>query len=198
MDIALLTEKRYLLPKSNHWYVKNILLEDELISSELKSLGLSCVRVAWDDNSNLSNFKCILFRTTWNYFEKMDHFMLFLNHWKKKVTFINPYDQLIWSLDKQYLMSFKKMGVNIPDTIIVNKNQKSKLKDICTQKNWKDVVVKPCVSAGGWETHLVRQAEVNSFEKKFTSLTQKNNMMVQVFQKKIQSLGEVSLMMINQ
>ena len=198
MDIALLTEKRFLVQKSDNWYIKNILLEDDLIASEFKSLGLSCCRVAWDGKTNLSNFKYVLFRTTWNYFEQLDQFILFLNHWKNKVNFINPYDQIIWNLDKDYLLQFNKRGINIPNTIIVGKNQKTTLKDICKKNNWRDVVIKPCVSAGGWETHLIKWPEIDAFEKKFKSLIKKQRIMVQVFQKNIQSMGEVSLMIINQ
>ena len=197
-DIALLTEKRYLLQKSDNWYVQNILHEDRLIAAELRLLGLSCRRVAWDTNADLSCFKYILFRTTWNYFEKLDKFILFLKTWNKKVGFINPYKHIMWNLDKKYLLDFQKAGINIPETIIVNQNQKSLLKDICQEQNWNDVVVKPCMSAGGWETYLVKNYDIQHFEPQFAKLIKTQNMMIQVFQKNILSFGEVSLMMIGQ
>jgi glutathione synthase/RimK-type ligase-like ATP-grasp enzyme len=197
-DVALLTEKRYLLQKSDNWYVQNILHEDRLIAAELRLLGLSCKRVAWDTNTDLSCFKYILFRTTWNYFEKLDKFILFLKTWNKKVGFINPYKHIMWNLDKKYLLDFQKAGINIPETIIVNQNQKSLLKDICQEQNWKDVIVKPCMSAGGWETYLVKNYDIHNFEPQFAKLIKTQNMMIQVFQKNILSFGEVSLMMIGQ
>jgi len=198
MDVALLTEKRYLLTKGDNWYVKNILYEDNLIATELSLLGLSCKRIAWDTNTDLSKFKYVLFRTTWNYFEKLEEFVLFLKSWNKKVEFINPYPQIIWNLDKKYLLDFQKAGINIPETFIVNQNQKIKLKDICFKKKWNDVVVKPCISAGGWETYFIKKSDIQNFEPQFAELIKKQNMIVQVFQKNILSFGEVSLMMIDQ
>ena len=45
IDLALLTEKRYLNPELESWYVKNILHEDQLIQDELNKLGVSSKRV---------------------------------------------------------------------------------------------------------------------------------------------------------
>ena len=118
-DIAILTERRYLSPKLKNWYIDNILLEDRLVLSELKKLGVSCTRVAWDDHFDFSNFRFAVFRTTWNYFDELASFLDFLKLGKKKIRFINPYDQIIWSLNKRYLLELKSLGINIPRTIIV-------------------------------------------------------------------------------
>ena len=78
IDIALLTEKRYLRTSSNDWYIRNIIKEDSLVQNELEKLNISCKRVAWDGHFIPSDFKFALFRTTWNYFDEIDNFMIFL------------------------------------------------------------------------------------------------------------------------
>ena len=89
VDIALLTEKRYLVSYSDNPYVKNIVEEDGLVQIELEKLGLSCQRIAWDNNFDESLFKFALFRTTWNYFDKLDDFYAFLKKASSVLGFIN-------------------------------------------------------------------------------------------------------------
>ena len=47
-EIVLLTEKRYLSPKKNNTYIKNILLEDELLEKALRTQGIQSKRLAWE------------------------------------------------------------------------------------------------------------------------------------------------------
>lgn len=197
MDVAILTEKRYLNPKQKNWYVKNILKEEELLKNALQKLNINAQRVAWDENSNVTSFKCALFRTTWNYFDQLDSFLIFLKKIQSSVKLINPYDQIIWNLDKKYLLDLSKRGVNIPPTKIIKEGDFSLgLTDICSQNKWKDVVIKPSVSAAAWNTHHVPKNKRREFENIFDSLVKTQDMIVQEFQKNIQTFGEISMMMI--
>ena len=197
IDIALLTEKRYLNSSSEDWYVKNILHEDQLIQSELERVGVSSKRVAWDDDFNPSLFRFSLFRTTWNYFEKLDQFYDFLNNCRGKTKFINPLDSIIWNLDKNYLTELEKAGINIVKTYITKKSSPLSLLSITQQHNWGDIVIKPRVSAAAWNTHFVKKNNLQKKESLFQELVQKYDMMVQPFQENIISFGELSLMMVN-
>ncbi len=197
IDLALLTEKRYLNPDSESWYVKNILHEDQLIQSELERVGISSKRVAWDDNFKPSLFRFSLFRTTWNYFEKLDQFYNFLNNCRGKTKFINSLDSIIWNLDKNYLIELENAGINIVKTSIIKKSSPLSLLSIARQHNWGDVVIKPCVSAAAWNTHFIKKNNLEKSEPLFQELVQKYDMMVQPFQENIISFGELSLMVVN-
>jgi len=195
-EIVLLTEKRYLSPKIKNTYIKNILLEDKLLEKALKSQGVESKRLAWENYTTLQNNQHILFRTPWNYFEKLNKFKSFLEENKAKTTFINSYDQVLWNLDKVYLLELNKQGINIPETVFLKRGSEESLKKICDEKNWVEVVVKPSVSAAGWETYHLRKESFSGFEEKFQLLLQNQNMLIQAYQKKITSFGEISLMMI--
>ena len=198
MDIAILTEKRYLSPKPNNWYTKNILIEEELIKNELRKIHINSKRVAWDDEGvNLGNFKCALFRTTWNYFDKLNSFLIFLKKIESAVELINPYNQIIWNLDKKYLIDLSQRGINIPPTKIIKRgNTTVGLADVCAQNGWQNIVIKPCVSAAAWNTHHVPKNKRHEFEHIFTALVGGHHMMIQEFQENIKSFGEISMMMI--
>ncbi len=195
-DIAILTEKRYLNPSKVNWYVRNILQEDGLVQAELEALNISCRRIAWDDSCDLSGFRFALFRTTWNYFDELSSFVNFLKKWSPIVSFINPYQQILWNLNKKYLLELAMLGVNITETEIVTKSNYVTLKNICQKRNWKNIVIKPCVSAAAWQTHHIKEVQINNSEKLFYELVEKQNMIVQEFQNNIQSFGELSLMII--
>ena len=122
MALYYLTEKKYLHPINPDWYIKNILKEEKLIQNSLKKLGIVSFREAWDAPFDISKYKYLLFRTTWNYFDKINEFKSFLVENKNVVSFINPYTQIIWNLNKNYLLELSERGINIPETTIVTKS----------------------------------------------------------------------------
>ena len=195
--LALLTEKRYLAPKHKNWYVKNILKEDLLVANALRDLGIESERIAWDSPDKLSDFKFALFRTTWNYFDKLQEFYSFLKTWKGETVFINSYEQICWNLNKQYLLELGSMGINIPKTILFKRGELACLNTVCQENNWPDIVIKPSVSAAAWETYLLKAPFSKNQLQLFQSLVAKQDMLIQPFQKNILSFGEISLMIID-
>jgi len=195
-DIAILTEKRYLNPDKRDWYVNNILTEDNLVQSELEGLGLKCARVAWDNNFNPTKFRFAIFRTTWNYFEKLEDFIHFLKTCKDQISFINPYHQIIWSLDKKYLLFLNNSGINIPRTRLVKRGECFDLLKFCDARGWGEIVIKPCISAAAWNTHHIEKID-STAQILFNSLIKDQDMLIQLFQKNILRDGEISIMMIN-
>ena len=196
IEIAILTEKRYLKAKSNDWYVQNIIKEDSLVQVELEKLNISCKRVAWDNCFDPSDFKFALFRTTWNYFDEINNFMNFLDLCKNNISLINSRDLILWNLDKRYLLLLRDQGISIPETHIVNKESDASLLDVVNKYSWTDIVIKPCVSAAAWNTHYIKKCEIKNAEVLFSDLNQYNDMMIQSFQKNIISKGEMSFMII--
>ena len=71
IDVVVLTDKRYLKDSTSDSYKHNVFYEDELVVNALKNEGLQVLRLAWDDPEfNWSSTKYILFRTTWDYFDR--------------------------------------------------------------------------------------------------------------------------------
>mgnify|MGYP001193829639 CR=1 FL=1 len=195
MDLAILTEKRYLQKQPGNSYVENIFKEDGLIQNSLESIGIKCSRVAWDDNFNPSLFRYALFRTTWNYFDELNNFINFLKTCQNRVSLINSREQILWNLNKKYLLELQFSGINIPATHFVKKGESCDFIQICRDYNWEDVVIKPCVSAAAWNTHHIKKinSEANNV---FKNLVKDHDMLIQVFQKNILIFGEVSIMLI--
>ena len=175
--------------------IKNVLNEDSILLNEIANLGFSVKRISWSSKSfDWSNVKYVIFRTTWDYFEKLNDFRLWMKKTSKKTKFINTYSQILWNLDKVYLNDFKNQGINIVPSFFVN--QKCSLNEIVNYTKWENVVVKPTISAAAWNTHLVLKQDLSLFEPTFRDLQKNHNLLVQEFQKNILSRGEFSLMVI--
>ena len=69
-----------------------------------------------------------------------------------------------------------------------------KLHEIAKRNQWKDLVIKPAISASAFKTHKILANEIQANEKLFNSLVQERNMLVQPYFETITQLGEASLM----
>ena len=52
-----------------------------------------------------------IFRTTWDYFERLEDFLNWINTYSRKIKFINSIDLIKWNLDKSYLRDFPEEDV---------------------------------------------------------------------------------------
>ena len=91
LDFVILTEDRYEKPKNINWYIKNVLNEDSILLNEIANLGFSVKRISWSSkNFDWANVKYVIFRTTWDYFERLNEFRLWMKKTSKKTKFISP------------------------------------------------------------------------------------------------------------
>ena len=193
LNIVILTEDRYESPSKKNNYINNILKEDFLLFYALKKLGFNVMRVSW--SSKKFNWEAVdyaIFRTTWDYFEKLEDFLKWINAYSRKIKFINSIDLIRWNLDKSYLQDFPKEDV-VP-SLFLKKNSQKSLREIFTQKGWKELIIKPSVSAAAWHTHRVSTQNINEMEMIFSNLKSSHKMIVQEFQESVLTSGEVSIM----
>ena len=81
-DIALLTDRRYTASEApaGDWYLSNILADDRLLAGALAARGLSSVRLDWaDDRIDWGAFRAVVFRTTWDYYDRQGEFAAWLD-----------------------------------------------------------------------------------------------------------------------
>lgn len=196
-DVVVLTDERYVNPTKTNEYIKNVLKEDRLVLEALEKRGLKVSKVAWSDTSfDWSTTKCALFRTTWDYAEKFVEFSDWLMHVSTKTKLINPYDLIVWNLDKHYLYDLKDSNVNIVETYFIQPNDTRTLKEIHKELNWENTVLKPAISAAAKDTFRLNSENLKDHEDRFRVLIKGESMMLQPFQKSVTERGELSLMMI--
>lgn len=195
-DITLLTDSRYVNPLNPDWYVQNILEEDRLVREALEARGLTVYRTNWDNpDYDWRNTRFALFRTTWDYFNRFGEFSDWLNRVQQLTHLINPVELIRWNLDKHYLNDLQKNNILIPPTIFIESGEKSTLKEIVRQVNWKECILKPAVSGAARHTYRFKAGEAYHYEMIFSELIQKESMLLQEFQQPVLEKGEVTFML---
>ena len=189
-------------------YAENVILEDNLVCKALEKRGLTAKRVAWcDPKVNWSKMACAVFRTTWDYFDRWPAFSAWLEVAASRTTLLNAPEVLRWNLDKHYLMDLQSAGIAVVPTNYFAKGSNTPLFEVMRQQQWSDVVVKPAIAGGAFDTYRVTQSgEVTHLfpvhpthgdcESLWRMLLTKQDMLVQPFLREVIEFGEISLIWI--
>lgn len=197
-DAVILTTKEFHKPKDPDWYIKQVLQEDKLVQKALETKGLKVTRTYWDNPEfDFSTSKITLFRTIWDYFHRFDEFSKWLDNVKTKTKLINPPELIYWNIDKHYLNDLSVKGINIPPTIFAEKGDTRSLKDLHLETGWSKTVLKPTVSGAGRHTYKLTAGNIDSHEKIYRELIDKEDMMLQEYQDSITEKGEVACILFN-
>jgi glutathione synthase/RimK-type ligase-like ATP-grasp enzyme len=151
--------------------------------------------VVWNDPEIIfSDYQFLIFRTTWDYFEKPELF----SDWLEKIVrlgiqTINPISAIRRNQHKFYLKDLQELGVEIIPTIFVEKNCGMDLSRLLPD-SWQKLVIKPAVSGGAYLTRLFDRSEIASVEAQYTPIAVERDLLIQPFMPEIQQPGELSLL----
>ena len=120
---------------------------DVLLTSAFKEKGITAIFVAWDDkNVNWNDFDCVVFRSCWDYQTRIEEFKEFLDLLENQnITTWNPLSIIRWNIHKAYLLELEKKGILIVPTIEVSKNTVFSLISLFKDKEYAEIIVKPCL-----------------------------------------------------
>lgn len=169
---------------------------DKKIIDNLIALGITTEHVVWDDPSVYwRDFKIILVRSTWDYFQKEEKLKNFLSVLTKinnlGISIINSLELIKWNCKKTYLKDLKEIGIPVIDTLWLNKNQLNDMKLLIAEKKWAHCVVKPVLSGGGKHTINFTSDKSKEIAKECLLLNEEE-WMVQPFVEEIIKEGEYS------
>jgi glutathione synthase/RimK-type ligase-like ATP-grasp enzyme len=194
-QLTILTEKRYINPEADTPYNRNILQEDQLVRDALEKRGLKVERCSWDDpRVDWSNTDYILFRSTWDYFDRFPEFFEWIEKTKAKTTMINPYEVIQWNLDKHYLNDLEEAGIHVPPSIFIESGNQDTLARWVESSGWNELILKPVVSGAARHTYRFQAVDSGQHEDLFRRLIAEESMMIQEFQAKVPEKGEVAFM----
>jgi len=194
-DIVILTEARYINPGKMDMYVRNVLSEEQMLTEALEKRGLSVGRVSWDNPKfDWSSTRFILFRSTWDYFERFPEFSSWLERVNGMTSMVNPYKTIKWNIDKHYLGDLEQKGINIPPTLFLEPGDPRSLSEIIQTMGWSEIILKPAVSGGAWNTYFITPENLMKHEDLYKRLIATESMLVQEFQRNVVKKGELALM----
>ncbi len=197
-DVIVLTKQSLLQLNEADWYSRQVHHEDGLVMSALAAQGLRVTRKAWDDpDFDWTQTRCILFRTTWDYFERFAEFGPWLNQVASQTTLFNSAELISWNIDKHYLASLAKKGINTVSSHYIERGDSRSLEQCLYDCAWEQAILKPVVSGSARHTYRLNAGNSAALECTFAELIQQEAMMLQPFQQHILSQGELSLMVID-
>jgi hypothetical protein len=198
VDITVLTDRRYYEPRIISPYIQNILDEYNYLKVALEELGYSVTRTYWDNiDYDWTQTKAIVFRTVWDYFERIEEFRPWLQKVNTQTILINPLSLINWNIDKHYLKDLSEKGIAIVPTHYVDKGAHQTLAEVCNTNSWEHIVIKPAISGAAFHTYKIMASEIEEKEALFKELVSERDMLVQEFLPTISSKGEASLMIFN-
>lgn len=195
-DLTILTDHRYVNPTEVDEYVQNVLDEDGMLAEACERQGMKVHRTNWDDpDMDWSTTQYVIFRTTWDYFERFPEFSKWLDEVQHQTKLINSKELIYWNLDKKYLKELESKGVRIPGTIYLETGSKESLESVVKKSGWTKCILKPAVSGAARHTYKFDAVDASDYEKVYAELIAEESMMLQEYQEQITTKGEVSYML---
>ena len=188
MKVALLTCQK--LP--------NLLEADQLLIPELAKHNINAKAVIWDDpNINWQEFDLLIFRNTWDYYEKQVAFDIWLQHIEKLgIRTLNSISIINQNKHKFYLRELEKQGFTILPTVFIGKTENLNLSEIIPN-HWQKAVIKPAYSAGSYQTSVFEISKIVKTNQEYQSIAGEKELLLQQFMPEIQTLGETSFIFFN-
>ncbi|MFB6251636.1 MAG: RimK family alpha-L-glutamate ligase [Halobellus sp.] len=171
------------------------LIDDEdAFRTALDARGVTAEPVVWSDETVAwGEFDAVLVRTIWDYYRCEDAFDAWLDRLDRVPTSVwNPVRTLRWNSHKFYLRDLAEQGVPTLQTAFLERGADASLDELMADRGWDEVVVKPAMSAGAFETNRVSQADVDAAQAWFDEILARRDVLVQRFADEIEA-GEWSL-----
>lgn len=188
MKIALLTCQR--LPE--------LTAADQLLIPEFAKHNINAEAVIWDNPDVIwTQFDYLIFRNTWDYYEKESQFNLWIESIKRLgIKTLNSIEIIEKNKHKFYLRELLHQNVLIIPTVFIEKTNQFDLAEIIP-KNWKRAVIKPAFSAGSYMTEVFDCHEIEKVNEKYNLIAIQKDLLLQEFKSEIESEGETSLVFFN-
>jgi len=173
-------------------------VEDAPLVPALRAAGIDGVPLVWNDPSVAwSDYELVVVRTTWDYPNKIDAFVA----WVERVAALrpcwNPAPLIRWNTDKQYLRELSTRGVPIVPTRWLPRGTAHDLGAILAEEGWREAVLKPVVSAGARRTRMVGPGTLVEGRRFLEEQLTQRAMMVQPYVAAVSTVGELSLLYFN-
>jgi glutathione synthase/RimK-type ligase-like ATP-grasp enzyme len=173
--------------------------DDRLLVPALERDGVRAEAAVWSDPSiDWSAYDAVVIRSCWDYHTRVAEFFSWLERLESEgVPVWNPPALVRWNADKRYLLDLARRGVPTIPTMIALRGRPRDVEAIVHAEGWRRVVVKPAISASGYETHSLDSpfdAEARDTVARVASLS---HVLVQPFVEEIPRDGELSFTFID-
>jgi hypothetical protein len=170
--------------------------DDRPVADTLSRRGIDVEAAAWDAlDVDWGRFDRVIIRSTWDFHLKPDVYARWIRRFLDRPERLwNPPAVILGNLDKRYLIDLASHGIEVVPTVCVRAGDGQRLASIIERQGWRDVVVKPAISASARGTWRTSGATALQDEERFAAQSRHQDLLVQPYCPEIASDGEWSLM----
>ncbi|HET9233662.1 MAG TPA: hypothetical protein VFP10_05960 [Candidatus Eisenbacteria bacterium] len=172
--------------------------DDRLLLAALESRGISTRYAAWDDpEERWQDADLIVLRSTWNYYRRPADFLDWAERAGRAAPLCNPLDVIFWNHDKRYLLELERLGVPIVPTVRLPRGTAGRLEERVRARGWREVVVKPAISASSFRTARFGPSAWPAGEAHLSTLLDLGDVLIQEYMPEVEEYGERALVWID-
>lgn len=168
--------------------------DDRLLIPALERLGIRAEPSVWSDRSiRWRDFDAVIIRSCWDYHVRFGEFEAWLDALQAgAVRLWNPAPLVRWNADKRYLLDLAGRGVATIPTMIALRGHASAVESLAAAEGWTRFVIKPAISASGYETFALRMPLDDASRAAVARVVSLGAVLVQPFADEIARAGELS------
>lgn len=127
--------------------------DEDLLIGALAAAGIAATMCDWRDQGRWAAATPTVVRSTWDYIHHLDSFRDWIARTGGAGPLWNPADVMLGNLHKRYLLDLAARGVPVIPTLLLDRGRPADVAALAAARGWHDVVIKPAVGAGSFETH---------------------------------------------
>lgn len=169
---------------------------ERLMLPHLAAANIETEIVDWrSTDCDFSKFDLIVLRSCWDYHLRAAEFISWLHRVAQTTRVLNTIDTVLWNHNKFYLREVEGLGIEIVPTIFVSHAKALDAEHATTMRSWRNVVVKPAISASAHNTRLMDGAAWSAAHE--VGRIMNGPFLMQQFIPEIQDQGEISFVYID-
>ena len=177
-------------------------VDEPLLVTALEGMGVDPRVVPWSADYDWASAGLCVLRSTWDYHHRSEEFLEWCDRAAAQTQLVNPAPIVRWNADKRYLEDLDAAGVPIVPTIWAPIAEDpgdlaARVAREIRTRGWKDVVIKPVVSAASYGTERFRAEDTAGIEWHLRWLYDEGrNAMVQQYLPSVEDHGERAVVVI--
>lgn len=133
--------------------------DEPAITEALQARGLEAAVERWDDEVDWRDYDLVVIRSTWDYHDRLDDFLVWAERVSALTRLVNPIEAIRVNHDKRYLGRLAEAGVPTVPTVYVDPGEQL---DRSALPAAAEYVVKPTVSAGSQNTFRATEDDLEA------------------------------------
>lgn len=172
--------------------------DDQLLIPALAAAGIDGEPAVWSDDSVIwETFDGVVIRSCWDYHLRHAEFLDWLDRLDaSRLPVLNPASLVAWNSHKGYLLDLAQRGVATIPTLIVPRGNGADVESMVTAEGWERFVLKPAISASGYETHALSAPFDAATREIVSRVTSIGDALIQPFAEEVPRDGEFSFVFI--